>query len=212
MNDRLAELSIDEDWDDSKPHVTFYTDGQGRWLRRVWAVRCSHDILIRDRCRGVEGHAGDHWCFSDDGSYRYKPHDSDPRRKDIGAGMIPPGNSGYRTPLEMSRHDHIKHFVDTEVTDPAEIERLEKNQFGQNETWDRPASEDEIEKLRRLGRLESDEKKKRRERASEITLRSRDFASKSTIDEITERFDGDVERFSNLKTGQSATIDAPLAM
>src|SRR6187401_3604006 len=35
---------------------------------------------------------------------------------------------------------------------------------------------------------------------------------KSTVDEIRQRFDGDVERFSNLETGQSATMDAPLAM
>jgi len=35
---------------------------------------------------------------------------------------------------------------------------------------------------------------------------------KSTIEEIRARFDSDVERFSNLETGQSATIDAPLAM
>jgi tRNA (cmo5U34)-methyltransferase len=35
---------------------------------------------------------------------------------------------------------------------------------------------------------------------------------KSTVDEIRERFDADVERFSNLETGQSATVDAPLAM
>lgn len=35
---------------------------------------------------------------------------------------------------------------------------------------------------------------------------------KSTIDEIRERFDNDVERFSNIETGQSATIDAPLSM
>jgi len=35
---------------------------------------------------------------------------------------------------------------------------------------------------------------------------------KSTIDEIRTRFDGDVERFTELETGQSATIDAPLAM
>ena len=35
---------------------------------------------------------------------------------------------------------------------------------------------------------------------------------KSTLEEIRERFDNDVERFSNLETGQSATIDAPLAM
>jgi tRNA (cmo5U34)-methyltransferase len=35
---------------------------------------------------------------------------------------------------------------------------------------------------------------------------------KSTVDEIRQRFDSDVERFSNLNTGQSATVDAPLAM
>ncbi len=35
---------------------------------------------------------------------------------------------------------------------------------------------------------------------------------KSTPDEIRQRFDADVERFSNLETGQSATIDAPLSL
>lgn len=35
---------------------------------------------------------------------------------------------------------------------------------------------------------------------------------KSTVAEIRARFDADVERFSNLETGQSATIDAPLAL
>jgi tRNA (cmo5U34)-methyltransferase len=36
--------------------------------------------------------------------------------------------------------------------------------------------------------------------------------AKSSTDEIRTRFDNDVERFSELQTGQSATIDAPLAM
>ncbi len=35
---------------------------------------------------------------------------------------------------------------------------------------------------------------------------------KSTLDEIRTRFDKDVERFSNLETGQQATIDAPLVL
>lgn len=35
---------------------------------------------------------------------------------------------------------------------------------------------------------------------------------KSTVDEIRARFDADVERFSSLQTGQSATMDAVLAM
>ena len=38
------------------------------------------------------------------------------------------------------------------------------------------------------------------------------FEKKSTLKEIEKRFDGDVERFSNLETGQCATIDAPLVM
>ena len=35
---------------------------------------------------------------------------------------------------------------------------------------------------------------------------------KSSVDEIKVRFDNDVERFSNLETGQTSTIDAPLVM
>ncbi len=35
---------------------------------------------------------------------------------------------------------------------------------------------------------------------------------KSTVNEIRARFDADVERFSNLETGQAATLDAPLVL
>lgn len=35
---------------------------------------------------------------------------------------------------------------------------------------------------------------------------------KSTVEQIRERFDNDVERFSNLETGQTATIDAALVL
>ncbi|MGA2259269.1 MAG: class I SAM-dependent methyltransferase [Thermoguttaceae bacterium] len=36
--------------------------------------------------------------------------------------------------------------------------------------------------------------------------------NKSTVEEIRQRFDDEVERFSNLETGQTATVDSPLAM
>jgi tRNA (cmo5U34)-methyltransferase len=36
--------------------------------------------------------------------------------------------------------------------------------------------------------------------------------AKSTVEEIRARFDADVERFSNLETGQAATMDAPLCL
>lgn len=35
---------------------------------------------------------------------------------------------------------------------------------------------------------------------------------KSTVEQIRQRFDHDVDRFANLQTGQSATIDAPLTL
>ncbi len=38
------------------------------------------------------------------------------------------------------------------------------------------------------------------------------MGEKSTVEQIRARFDQDVERFSNLETGQSATIDAPLVL
>ncbi len=41
---------------------------------------------------------------------------------------------------------------------------------------------------------------------------SKSLEQKSSIEEIKMRFDNDVARFSNLETGQSATVDAPLAM
>jgi tRNA (cmo5U34)-methyltransferase len=41
---------------------------------------------------------------------------------------------------------------------------------------------------------------------------SESYAHKSTVDEIRRRFDADVERFSNLETGQTATVDAPLSL
>lgn len=45
-----------------------------------------------------------------------------------------------------------------------------------------------------------------------MTYQVKDFSSESTISDIQSRFDHDVDRFSNLETGQSATIDAPLTM
>lgn len=39
-----------------------------------------------------------------------------------------------------------------------------------------------------------------------------EYLHKATNQEITARFDHDVERFSNLETGQQSTIDAPVSM
>ncbi|WP_346429614.1 methyltransferase domain-containing protein [Flavobacterium sp. YJ01] len=53
-------------------------------------------------------------------------------------------------------------------------------------------------------------------RLTQSALSARDKKNKdmkkSTIEEIKERFDNDVERFSNLETGQVATIDATISL
>src|ERR1700683_1117561 len=41
---------------------------------------------------------------------------------------------------------------------------------------------------------------------------SMNLDGKSTVEEIRKNFDRDVERFSNLETGQQAIIDAPLVL
>ncbi|MDQ4140697.1 MAG: class I SAM-dependent methyltransferase [Bacteroidota bacterium] len=41
---------------------------------------------------------------------------------------------------------------------------------------------------------------------------SQNTVTKSTVAEIRERFDNDVERFSNLETGQQSTVDAPISL
>lgn len=45
-----------------------------------------------------------------------------------------------------------------------------------------------------------------------MELSEYEYAEKSTVEEIRARFDADVERFSNLETGQTATIDAALVL
>ena len=45
-----------------------------------------------------------------------------------------------------------------------------------------------------------------------ITVKTYHKMKKSTIQEIRERFDNDVERFSNLETGQLSTLDAAISL
>lgn len=50
------------------------------------------------------------------------------------------------------------------------------------------------------------------DREKQVMTMKRKLSEKSTIEEIRQRFDSDVERFSNLSTGQQATVDAPLIL
>lgn len=189
-----------------QPQPTFYTDTQGRWIKRVWGESCSEVIQPDGRCQGLRGHAGEHWCFRLDGVYQFKAQG--PRGESCNHGLVLPGDPRYRTPLEMSRYHYRSHYTESEVTDPEELAR--QNQGGAvsgagGECQARDGWE-------QAGSSEPDDHRLRRKRAAEVKYDQVDLAAKSTVEEIMKRFDADVERFSNLETGQSATIDAPLAM
>jgi tRNA (cmo5U34)-methyltransferase len=96
--------------------------------------------------------------------------------------------------------------------DSEEIARLARGDFRPDENVDRPCTDEEMAQGHQVGRLEADDRGQRRTRAAELRYKVKDFSAKSTTNDITVRFDADVERFSNLETGQTATIDAPLSM
>ena len=150
-----ADFNLDDEFPDTR--TTFYFDGKESWLRRDWAQQCSHKILLLRRCQGVEGHDGDHWCFSPNGSYHWSRDNDHPEYQRAASGMTPPTSEDYRTPLEMNSYYHLNHYEDHEVTDPEELDRLNRGDFRPEESVDRPCTEEEVEMLRAMGRLDNTE-------------------------------------------------------
>lgn len=129
------------------PNVMLATDGNGKWWRREWKRQCPESVFLMSMCQGVKGHKGDHWCFTKSGSYSWGVNIQPLKGHEIAGGSTPPGHDEYRTPLEMQEHYHMNHFVDSDVTDPDEIARLERGEMKDGESIDRPVSLKELEKL-----------------------------------------------------------------
>ncbi len=109
-----------------KPHICYYTDGKGSWLRREWKRQCPEQVFLTAECQGVEGHQGVHWYFSPDGSFKWKDNDADPKYNGCG-GCTPPGHKEYRSPVQMAKHFFMNHYTDKTVTDPGIIAQLEQD-------------------------------------------------------------------------------------
>lgn len=72
------------------------------------------------------------------------------------SGTTSPDHKDYKTPLQMQKHYHMSFYKDSKVTNSKEIARLEREDLKDNESVNRPVSEDEISRLglrRRLARL-----------------------------------------------------------
>lgn len=127
-------------------HVMFSTDGKGNWKKIEWKSQCSEIVFMGGQCQGFEGHLGVHWNFGLSGSFHYDDNENDPTEEG-GSGSTPPDHASYKTPLEMANHYYMSHSVCMDVTDPAEIARLENGDTTENESIVRPASIEELRKL-----------------------------------------------------------------
>ena len=109
-------------------HVLYSTDGKGNWWRREWAKQCPHKVFLGHKCQGVAGHDGVHWCYGEDGDYKWENQDEDIiKETDIAGGSTPPDHKDWVSPKKMVKKHYMNHFTDSEITDEKMIARLEKD-------------------------------------------------------------------------------------
>jgi len=134
--------------------VSYWTNGEGYWIRREWVDQCPETILITGKCQGVKGHKGEHWYYRPDGSYRWSDNKDNPKRGGC-SGMTPPGHKLYVSPVDKQPEFWGNNYTDKEITDSDLIARLENDDppEGDDAGIDRPVDMDDIpEELK--GRLE----------------------------------------------------------
>lgn len=141
------------------PHVLYQKDGRGNWWRTEWAAQCPEKAYIVDPCQGTEGHKGEHWAFSHDGSYHWSANKNEKMRDNIACGSTPPGNRGYKSPTSMAKLHYMNFKKTAKVTDKTIIAGLEKDKTPEKgATVDIPVDLDKLEpSLRKkiLDRLKS---------------------------------------------------------
>lgn len=152
--DELKELEAVPDPNEKRR--LYSGDGNGKWYLREWKPRCTEDayLLGLSKCCGTQGHKGPHWAYGEEGSYHWNRNDSDPDswEKNTAAGSTPPGHPTWVSPVDKASDYYMDFFEDSEVTDPEVIRLIESGEIRDAVTS--PCTEEEIEELRRLGRLD----------------------------------------------------------
>ena len=119
-------------------HVMFSTDGKGHWWRREWKPQCPEKVFIMDRCQGVIGHEGDHWCFSEkDGSACLEQDEDHPDYRMLRAVRRRQTTKSIVHRWRCRRHCYMSHYTDSDVTDPEEIARLDRGETSEGESINR---------------------------------------------------------------------------
>ncbi len=122
----------------------------GVWRKRIEVNQCpNYDaLLLGNRCQGIENHRGVHWCYLPDGSFAHVHNDLDPINEEDGGGWCPPDHPDYPHPATMQSLCYKQFYEFVEITDPAEIARLEEGNVGVDDSILRPMTEVENEQIR----------------------------------------------------------------
>lgn len=128
--------------------ILYSTDGHGQWCKRIFAPQCPAKVFFWDRCQGVRGHKGVHWCYGPDGSFRWSANKQH-RRHGAAAGSTPPDHKDYVLPAKMAAQYFLCHHEDSEVKNKALIARLERDETKEGESITRPVSGAEEKWLKR---------------------------------------------------------------
>ena len=126
----------------------------GTWTHTIWAAQCSKNTILLHECVGAEGHSGNHWNYSSDGSYNWSRNYEDPScpfLSEIAGGSIPPGSDQWVPPPRTYPHVFMRSSTTTPVTDLDLIEQLESEDC--DLPTDRPCTEEEIQWLKDADRL-----------------------------------------------------------
>ena len=154
-----------EDYEDpkhDKPHVSFSTDGRGKWWKTTYPRQCPEDVFTAGRCQGVEGHKGCHWRYGPSGELHYDDNDLDPSCGGS-SGWIPPGHKEYKHPEEMQKLRYSEFRTTEEVTDPEELARLEQGNLRVGESSQGPfrlEDEEDPEKREKIRKALEESKKR----------------------------------------------------
>lgn len=125
-------------------NTLYSTDGEGYWSKREWAEQCPEEVFMSGKCQGVKGHKGVHWCYGEDGSFKWDDNDDDPTEKGA-AGSIPPDHKTYRHPIDMQPLYWLSNYTDTEITDPELIAKLENDETEEGASITRPVDMDKLD-------------------------------------------------------------------
>jgi len=132
------------------PSIIYHKTEDGKWIKQTFPDQCHQKMLLFGMCQGADGHSGEHWSYSQDGSYQWhlNMEEMEYEEYDAVAGTIPPGHDKYISPEKMIDKQFMTLNVVEDVTDLELIKKLENEEdMGEEVGVTRPVSEEDMERF-----------------------------------------------------------------